>query len=147
MRIAQITLATADPAGQARFWGEQLGLRVQQADGSLEVALQRSTIRLEPADEGVDARYHFAINVPPGSIEDAAGWLGGRQELLEFAGDAEEEDGTTIVHGSRYRLSETPAAIERPAPTLGRDNEHVLRELLGYDDSRIASLDKAGALT
>ena len=101
MRIAQITLATADPAVQARFWGEQLGLRVQQADGSVEVALQRSTICFEPADEGVDARYHFAINVPPGSIEDAAGWLGGRQELLEFAGDAEEEDGTTIVHTDR----------------------------------------------
>src|SRR5438445_6863867 len=101
MRIAQITLATADPAAQARFWGEQLGLRVQQANGSGEVALQRSTICFEPADEGVDARYHFAINAPPGSIEDAAGWLGGRHQLLAFAGDAEEEDGTTIVHTDR----------------------------------------------
>jgi benzylsuccinate CoA-transferase BbsF subunit len=55
--------------------------------------------------------------------------------------------GKTVVQGSRYRLSETPAVVERPAPTLGRDNDHVLRELLGYDDARIASLEESGALT
>jgi benzylsuccinate CoA-transferase BbsF subunit len=55
--------------------------------------------------------------------------------------------GKTVVQGSRYRLSETPAAVDRPAPTLGRDNDHVLRELLGYDDARISALAAAGALT
>src|SRR5262249_11966430 len=55
--------------------------------------------------------------------------------------------GKTVVQGSRYRLSETPAAVDRPAPTLGRDNEHVLRNLLGYDDARIAELAEIGALT
>jgi benzylsuccinate CoA-transferase BbsF subunit len=51
-----------------------------------------------------------------------------------------------VVQGSRFRLSETTAAVERPAPTLGRDNEHVLREILGYDDARIAYLGEIGAL-
>lgn len=55
--------------------------------------------------------------------------------------------GTTVVQGSRYRLSETPAVVERAAPTLGRDNEHVLRDLLGYGDARIAELNEVGALT
>jgi len=55
--------------------------------------------------------------------------------------------GTTVVQGSRYRLSETPAVVTRPAPTLGCDNDHVLRNLLGYDDGRIASLAEAGALS
>ena len=54
--------------------------------------------------------------------------------------------GKTVVQGSRYRLSETPAVVDRPAPTLGRDNDHVLRHILGYDDERIASLDEVGAL-
>jgi len=55
--------------------------------------------------------------------------------------------GTTVVQGTRYRLSETPAAVERAAPTLGRDNDYVLRDLLGYDDARIAELSEIGALT
>jgi crotonobetainyl-CoA:carnitine CoA-transferase CaiB-like acyl-CoA transferase len=54
--------------------------------------------------------------------------------------------GRTVVQGSRQRLSRTPAVVDRAAPTLGRDNQHVLRELLGYDDSRIAELDAVGAL-
>jgi crotonobetainyl-CoA:carnitine CoA-transferase CaiB-like acyl-CoA transferase len=54
--------------------------------------------------------------------------------------------GKTVVQASRQRLSRTPAVVDRAAPTLGRDNDHVLRELLGYDDARIAVLDEVGAL-
>jgi catechol 2,3-dioxygenase-like lactoylglutathione lyase family enzyme len=100
MRISQITLASADPAGQAEFWGKRLGLAVHAAGSAVEVGLRRSTIRFEPTD-GVDARYHFAINVPPGTIEDAVAWLGARQELLEFHGDPDIEDGATTVHTDR----------------------------------------------
>jgi crotonobetainyl-CoA:carnitine CoA-transferase CaiB-like acyl-CoA transferase len=55
-------------------------------------------------------------------------------------------EGKTVVQGSRYRLSRTPAVVDRAAPTFGRDNDHVLRDLLGYDDARIASLEEIGAL-
>jgi crotonobetainyl-CoA:carnitine CoA-transferase CaiB-like acyl-CoA transferase len=55
--------------------------------------------------------------------------------------------GKTVVQGSRYRHSETPAVVDRPAPTLGRDNDHVLRHILGYDDERIGSLNDLGVLT
>ncbi|HET8751569.1 MAG TPA: VOC family protein [Gaiellaceae bacterium] len=105
MRIAQIALASADPAAQADFWGGRLGLPVRESGDAVEVVLQRSTIRFEPADDGIDPRYHFAINVPPGSIEDAAAWLGSRHEILEFHDDPDVEEGATIVRGDRGGLS------------------------------------------
>jgi crotonobetainyl-CoA:carnitine CoA-transferase CaiB-like acyl-CoA transferase len=54
--------------------------------------------------------------------------------------------GRTVVEGSRFRLSRTPARIEGPAPAFGLDNQWVLSELLGYDEQRIAELVIAGAL-
>lgn len=54
--------------------------------------------------------------------------------------------GTTPVEGSRFRLSRTPAVVEGPAPTLGRDNQWVLETLLGYSEDRITELVVAGAL-
>jgi crotonobetainyl-CoA:carnitine CoA-transferase CaiB-like acyl-CoA transferase len=53
---------------------------------------------------------------------------------------------TVTVEGPRYLLSETPGAVRRPAPTFGRDNLHVLRELLGYPPERIVELEAGGAL-
>jgi crotonobetainyl-CoA:carnitine CoA-transferase CaiB-like acyl-CoA transferase len=54
--------------------------------------------------------------------------------------------GTTPVEGSRFRLSRTPAVVDGPAPTLGRDNQWVLETLLGYSEERITELVVAGAL-
>jgi crotonobetainyl-CoA:carnitine CoA-transferase CaiB-like acyl-CoA transferase len=54
--------------------------------------------------------------------------------------------GESVVENARYALSETPAQFVRSAPTFGRDNDYVLRELLGYDAERIASLTDSGAL-
>ncbi len=52
----------------------------------------------------------------------------------------------TFVEGPRFSLSRTPARIEKSAPTLGRDSDPVLRDVLGYDDDRIAELAISGAL-
>jgi crotonobetainyl-CoA:carnitine CoA-transferase CaiB-like acyl-CoA transferase len=54
--------------------------------------------------------------------------------------------GTTPIEGSRFRLSHTPAVKHEAAPTLGRDNDQVLREILGYDEERVTELVIAGAL-
>jgi crotonobetainyl-CoA:carnitine CoA-transferase CaiB-like acyl-CoA transferase len=54
--------------------------------------------------------------------------------------------GTTIVEGSRFRLSRTPAKIDCAAPTLGGDNHYVLETILGYSEERIAELVIEGAL-
>ncbi len=57
-----------------------------------------------------------------------------------------EIHGTTTVEGSRFKLSRTPARIERSGPTFGRDNQHVLETILGYSPERIAELAAAGVL-
>ncbi len=54
--------------------------------------------------------------------------------------------GETIVEGSRFKLSRTPAQIERAAPSFGRDNFEVLTEILGYDAERVAELAAASVL-
>lgn len=52
--------------------------------------------------------------------------------------------GESVVEGSRFRLSRTPAHIGQP-PTVGEHTEQVLKEILGYDDERLAELAAAGA--
>jgi crotonobetainyl-CoA:carnitine CoA-transferase CaiB-like acyl-CoA transferase len=54
--------------------------------------------------------------------------------------------GQTVIEGSRFRLSRTPATIRRPAPTLGGDNQYVLESILGYDHDRITELVASGVL-
>lgn len=54
--------------------------------------------------------------------------------------------GTTTVEGSRFRLSRTPACVERAGPTLGRDNRYVLETILGYSPEHIVALQDAGIL-
>jgi crotonobetainyl-CoA:carnitine CoA-transferase CaiB-like acyl-CoA transferase len=55
--------------------------------------------------------------------------------------------GEDVVESARYQLSDTPARYDRSAPTIGRDNDYVLRELLGYSPERIAALIESGALS
>lgn len=102
MRIVQLTLDCADVGAQEDFYGGTLGLAVERdAEGALKVRLRSSTIRFRPAPPGTAPRYHFALNVPRGSIERAAAWLTGCHELLAFHGDPEEREGATIVHTDR----------------------------------------------
>ncbi|HEX4304572.1 MAG TPA: hypothetical protein VHZ54_00910 [Solirubrobacterales bacterium] len=97
MRIRRLTLATGDLEGQAAFYGERLGLPVREAGGEVEVALRESTLRFRRAQPGLDARYHFAINVPDGSIHQAVEWLHGRVEPLAFEDVPEEPGGSAVV--------------------------------------------------
>ena len=53
----------------------------------------------------------------------------------------------SVIDAARFSLSETPARYNRAAPTFGQDNDHVLRDILGYPQERIDALRDAGALT
>ena len=48
--------------------------------------------------------------------------------------------------GMPIKLSESPAVIKR-SPTLGEHTDEVLREVLGYEEDRIAKLKGAGAFS
>jgi crotonobetainyl-CoA:carnitine CoA-transferase CaiB-like acyl-CoA transferase len=54
--------------------------------------------------------------------------------------------GRTWVENSRFKLSRTPARVERPAPTLGEHSQFVLEQILGYSEERIGELVGEGAL-
>ena len=54
--------------------------------------------------------------------------------------------GRTVIEGSRFLLSLTPARIPKPAPSIGADSQYVLESILGYDEQRITDLATSGAL-
>ncbi len=56
------------------------------------------------------------------------------------------EGGESWFETCRFALSETPAAPLMAAPGFGRDNDRVLRDILGWDDARIETLTEAGVL-
>ena len=55
--------------------------------------------------------------------------------------------GTMWIENSRYKLSRTPAVVERPGPTLGQHTQYVLEKILGYGEDRISQLAVDGALS
>jgi len=46
-----------------------------------------------------------------------------------------------------YVLSKTPNHIHKAGPTLGEDNEHVFKEILGYSDDEIGDMLVDGVIT
>jgi len=54
--------------------------------------------------------------------------------------------GEKLYPGVPFKMSETPGYIHRPAPLLGADTEHVLKNILGMSDQEIKQLDDAGVL-
>ena len=48
--------------------------------------------------------------------------------------------------GSPLKLSETPGEVRRAPPVLGEDTDHVLREVLGYEDIAISALEADGVV-
>jgi benzylsuccinate CoA-transferase BbsF subunit len=50
------------------------------------------------------------------------------------------ETGRSAYDGPGFRLPAMPERQRPPAPLLGQHNDHVVRDLLGFDDERIAQL-------
>ena len=49
-------------------------------------------------------------------------------------------EGDIKMVGIPFRFSATPASVRRPPPILGQHTEQVLRDVLGFSDTRIAEL-------
>jgi benzylsuccinate CoA-transferase BbsF subunit len=53
--------------------------------------------------------------------------------------------GEGIYERNGFRLSDAPSGYTRTGPTLGQDNDHVLREILGLSTTEIDKLSADGA--
>ena len=56
------------------------------------------------------------------------------------------EMGRLAYNGPAYRFERTPSQLTKAAPVLGADTDHVLCEILRFDNRRVAELREAGVL-
>ena len=109
---------------------ERLSAWLEDLDGAaVESALQALSV---PAHRALDTHDLF---------DDAQ--LKHRQHFL----CAPHRDfGEVTIESTRLRFSRTQPTAPAAAPHFGIDNEPVLKEILGYDDAKMAELEQAGAL-
>jgi benzylsuccinate CoA-transferase BbsF subunit len=55
--------------------------------------------------------------------------------------------GALDYNGPAYRFEQTPSRLTKAAPCLGEDTTFVLKDVLAFDDAKIAELTEAGVLT
>ncbi len=90
----------------------------------------------------------IAAGVPAHAVQDSAACFADPQlrHRNHFVELAHPTQGKSVVEGARILFDRTPSARPAVAPTMGADNDAVLRDLLGYDDERIVNLAASGAL-
>jgi len=54
--------------------------------------------------------------------------------------------GELMMQNVAPKLSATPGSVRLPGPTLGQHNEEIYRQMLNYDDARLATLAAAGII-
>lgn len=91
-------------------------------------------------DAGIAA--HVVQNAPECTADPQ---LVHRNHFVEVA-HSSQPNGRTVVEGTRFVMSRTPAVYARGGPTFGEDTYEVLTGVLGYDADRIAELAAAEAL-
>ena len=114
--------------------------RVQLVDRLNEIFATRD------ADEWLDAIRQAGL--PCGPINDVPDVFDHPQaESRDLILETDHPSAGQIrVAGFPYKLSGTPAKIQRPPPLLGQHTGEVLTELLGYTDQKVAELQRGGAV-
>ena len=86
--------------------------------------------------------------VPAHAVQDSAACFADPQlqHRNHFAELPHPTQNQTVVEAARVVFSRTPAGRPTVAPTMGADNDHVLREILEYTDEQIVELAASGAL-
>ncbi len=54
--------------------------------------------------------------------------------------------GELLMQNVAPKLSVTPGSVRLPGPTLGQHNDDIYRQVLNYDDERLAALATAGII-
>lgn len=103
-------------------------------------------IKMELKREGAETWIEklMAAGIPCGRINNVAQALAAPHAIAREMVTSVEHltAGTVKMLGIPFRFSDTPASIRRAPPLLGQHTEAVLREELGFSDSRIAELRK-----
>ncbi len=101
-------------------------------------------IKVELKREGAEFWIEklMATGIPCGRINSVAQALAAPHTIArEMVTTVEHPTaGTVKMLGMPYRFSDTPASIRRPPPLLGQHTEAVLRDELGFSDTRITAL-------
>ena len=90
----------------------------------------------------------LAAGVPAHAVQDSAACFADPQlqHRNHFAELSHPTQDRSVVEAARIVFDRTPAGRPQIAPTMGADNDSVLRDLLGYSDERIVELVASGAL-
>lgn len=90
----------------------------------------------------------LAVGVPAHAVQDSTACFADPQlqHRNHFVEMTHPTQGKSVVEGARIAFSRTPAARPQVAPTMGADNDAVLRELLNYTDEQVIELVASGAL-
>jgi crotonobetainyl-CoA:carnitine CoA-transferase CaiB-like acyl-CoA transferase len=93
-----------------------------------------------------------AVGVPSGAVLDGRDLhfnphlqARGLLETVEFPKERQMGSKRPII-GRPWHFSAMQPSIRGPAPTFGQHNREVLRDILGYDESRCETLEKAGVI-
>jgi hypothetical protein len=89
MRIQELILETADPAGLRKFYEETLGLPVADNNEGIEITTGSSRLVFKKAGQG-QPFYHFAFTIPANRILEAREWLQDKVKLI-WIGDYKSE--------------------------------------------------------
>ncbi|HEX2171440.1 MAG TPA: CoA transferase [Dehalococcoidia bacterium] len=83
-----------------------------------------------------------AAGIPAGAVRNSRDLTADEQLASRGYFDRFERPdvGAVTVTASAARFSETPAAVHRPAPRLGQDNDYILRDLLGLTGPEVERL-------
>lgn len=89
-----------------------------------------------------------AVGVPVHGVQNSAACYADPQLQARghFLRVAHPVHGECVIEGPRVALSRTPAVVHRANAAMGEHNDHVLRDLLGYDDDKVTELVISGAL-
>lgn len=121
---------------------ETLGVRKQNED-ALEDLIGDWTSRHSPEDAMAILQK---AGVPAGRVSDARDLSEDPQLAARGHSNAIDHAvvGRMTVESPSFRLSRTPARIERPGPLVGEHTERVFREMLGMSEAEYAALEADG---